>query len=201
MNPDSTLGLSDKALMIRFTERGDEGAFETLVRRWDARVLSFLTKASRDAEAAKDLRQEVFIRVYRYANTYKHEFAFSTWLFQIAGNALATWHAKESRGLRLLWSSGDEAREMRVVDPGPGPLELAALDELNGHIEDAMHDFTLVDRQLILLRLELEMSYPEIANVMNTPETTLKSRFYTLMKRLRNAISVAERSEERSTCK
>lgn len=186
------VGVTDKDLMNGFAQGRDERAFETLVRRWDKRVLSFLAKASGDPEAAEDLRQEVFIRVYRYAGSYKPDRSFPTWLFQIASNVLATWHAKEARGLRLLWSPEDSARPLRVVDPGPGPSELAALDELGRRIDDAMKEFTLVDRELLLFRLDLELSYPEIAGIVGAPESTVKSRFYSLVKRLRINITDAE---------
>ncbi len=185
---------SDLDLMNRLARRRDDAAFETLVRRWDARVLAFLTKASGDREAAKDLRQEVFIRLYRYGSTYNPEYSFPTWLFQIASNVLSTWHAKEARGL---WRIENEGGGIPLRDPRPGPRELAALDELNGRIEDAMKEFTLKERQLILLRLDLELSYPEIANIMGAPETTVKSRFYSAVKRLRSKIQETEEVDRR----
>ncbi len=188
---------SDLDLMNRLARRRDDAAFETLVRRWDARVLAFLTKASGDREAAKDLRQEVFIRLYRYGSTYNPEYSFATWLFQIASNVLSTWQAKEARGLRRLWNFEEEAGRIPLADPGPGPRELAALDELNGRIEDAMNQFTLKDRQLLLLRLDLELSYPEIAQIMGAPETTVKSRFYSTVKRLRAKIQETEEVDRR----
>ncbi len=190
-----TSAATDKALMKRLKRRRDDGAFETLVRRWDARVLAFLTKASGDREAAKDLRQEVFIRLYRHGATYNPEYSFATWLFQIASNVLSTWQAKEARGLRQLWKFGEEAGRTPLVDPGPGPRELAALDELNGRIEEATKQFTLKERQLLLLRLDLELSYPEIADIMGAPETTVKSRFYATVKRLRSEIQEQEIAE------
>ncbi len=188
---------TDKALMRRLKRPRDDKAFETLVRRWDARVLAFLTKASGDREAAKDLRQEVFIRLYRYGSTYNPKYSFPTWLFQIASNVLSTWHAKEARGLRGLWKLENEAGGIPLRDPRPGPRELAALDELNGRIEDALKEFTLKDRQLLLLRLDLELSYPEIAQIMGAPETTVKSRFYSAVKRLRAKIQETEEVDRR----
>ena len=188
---------TDKALMRRLKRRHDDGAFETLVRRWDARVLAFLTKASGDREAAKDLRQEVFIRLYRYGATYNPEYSFPTWLFQIASNVLSTWQAKEARGLQRLWKFEEEAARIPLADPGPGPRELAALDELNGRIEAAMKQFTLKERQLLLLRLDLELSYPEIATIMGAPETTVKSRFYSALKRLRSKIQETQEVDRR----
>ena len=75
--------------------------------------------------------------------------------------------------------------------------EIAALDELNGRIESAMKQFTLKERQLLLLRLDLELSYPEIAQIMGAPETTVKSRFYSTVKRLRAKIQETEEVDRR----
>ena len=180
--------------MKRLKRHRDDGAFETMVLRWDTRVLAFLTKASGDREAAKDLRQEVFIRLYRHGTTYNPEYSFPTWLFQIASNVLSTWYAKEARGL---WKLENDAGGIPLHDPRPGPRELAALDELNGRIEDALKVFTLKDRQLLLLRLDLELSYPEIAQIMGAPETTVKSRFYSAVKRLRLKIQDTEEVDRR----
>ncbi len=127
---------------------------------------------------------------------YNPEYSFPTWLFQIASNVLSTWQAKDARGLRQLWRFGEEAGRIPLVDPGPGPRELATLDELNGRIEVAMKQFTLKERQLLLLRLDLELSYPEIADIMGAPETTVKSRFYATVKRLRSEIQEAELADQ-----
>jgi len=60
-----------------------------------------------------------------------------------------------------------------------------------------MKEFTLKDRQLLLLRLDLELSYPEIAQIMGAPETTVKSRFYSAVKRLRAKIQETEEVDRR----
>ncbi|HIJ64847.1 MAG TPA: hypothetical protein HPP77_02765 [Candidatus Hydrogenedentes bacterium] len=87
--------------MSRVRRDQDGKAFGELVRRWDRRVLTFLTKATRDPDAAKDLRQEVFLRVFRYGESYNPAFAFSTWLYRIVANVLANWQAKQRRVLAV----------------------------------------------------------------------------------------------------
>src|SRR5690606_40458799 len=91
--------------MERFSRKGVTAAYAELVRRWDRRVLSFLYKACGDYESAKDLRQEVFVRVFRYGAGFRPEYAFTTWLFRIASNTMNTWKRKEinrSTGVRRL---------------------------------------------------------------------------------------------------
>ncbi|MFP6582620.1 MAG: sigma-70 family RNA polymerase sigma factor [Candidatus Hydrogenedentota bacterium] len=83
--------------MHRFVWHNDPKSFEQLVARWDKRVFAFLAKASGNPDEAKDLRQEVFIRVYKHAATFDSKQKFSTWLFSIVHNVLATWYTKKKR--------------------------------------------------------------------------------------------------------
>ena len=171
--------------MAQFTRREDAAAFEELVRRWDRRVLGFLAKASGDREAAKDMRQEVFLRVYRHGATYNPEFAFSTWLYRIAGNVLRTWQTRRGRLRAIEWP---ESPDTDMKDPSPGPMALAERSELRELMRAAARTLSLDDRELILLRLDAGMTYREIAAIQETPEPTVKSRFYAALARLRAAL-------------
>jgi RNA polymerase sigma-70 factor (ECF subfamily) len=88
---------SDKELLARVRRNGDDVAFAVLVRRYDLHVYRFLVRATRDPEAAKDIRQETFIRVYRYAATFDDRYAVSTWIFRIVVNRLHTWRHTQGR--------------------------------------------------------------------------------------------------------
>ena len=182
---------TDTELMLRFSRWGDESAFEHLVRRWEGPVFSYLAKAAGNWHAAGDLRQEVFIRVYRYGRTYNPDYKFTTWLFRIASNVLSTWRRKQRRGGMLDWfrRNGDEALD--VADAAAGPRDFAARDEARGKIDDAVAQLDAGDRELLLLRLDLELTYREIGEILDMPETTAKSRFYKLLERLRKSLERA----------
>lgn len=179
---------SDQDLMKRFCRRRDLKAFELLVHRWDRPVVSFLAKASGNREAAEDLRQEVFLRVYKYAGTYKPGYPFTTWLFRIASNVLATWRAKQARERRFEWPPEDSAAAADVADAAPGPRERAALGEISDEVDAAVARLSAPERELILFRLGMNLSYREIGAILDTPETTIKSRFYGLLGRLRKSL-------------
>lgn len=171
----------DKELLIRFGRNGDESAFETLVRRWEGPVLAHLAKSCGDLDAAHDLRQEVFLRVYRYGRSYDPRYAFTTWFYRLVRNVLLDWRHKKSRGPQLL---NPMARDDRP-DERPGPRLAAAGRERAAALETVLARLTPEERQLLLLRLDQDLSYRAIGDIVGAPETTVKSRVYALLARLR----------------
>ena len=77
----------DDAALIRRILAGDVGSFETLVGRYQTRLFRFICRYTRDAEDARDVTQDVFVKVYGALDSYDPRYRFSTWLFRIAGNA------------------------------------------------------------------------------------------------------------------
>ncbi len=177
---------SDAELTVAFGRRQDLAAYEELVSRWDNRVLAFLVKSTRDFEAAQDLRQEIFLRVYRYAATYKPEFAYTTWFFRIVRNVLSTWRTKESKRLRIVERDEDSSR---IVDLRPSPRERAEIEERSRAVRVAIDTLQADERELLLLRFDLGLSYREIGEIHGSPETTIKSRVYKLLGELRDSMS------------
>lgn len=177
---------TDQALMERLQATGDREAFDQLLERWDRRVLGFLAKACGDLEAAEDLRQEVFLRVYRHAKQYDPRFAFSTWLFRIASNAAGTWRSKESRPTRFLGRREEfEGGTIEPTDRKPDAREQLGLKESRDLVRQAITGLAPRQRELLLMRFDLDMTYREIGEVHGEPETTIKSRIYVLLANLR----------------
>jgi RNA polymerase sigma factor (sigma-70 family) len=87
--------LSDAEIMLR-AKAGDQSAFEYLVQKYRRPMLSFMYRMARNAAAAEDLAQEVFLRVYRSRESYEASAKFTTWLYRIATN-LAVNHARDTR--------------------------------------------------------------------------------------------------------
>ena len=141
----------DKQLMIRFGRRGDREAFEQLVRRWDRRVLSFLAKAGGDLEAAEDLRQEVFLRLYRHGRRYDPRYGFSTWLFRIAGNVLKSWQTRQTRRERLGGEGLAGGALTNAGAPVPDPRKNAEAAEARACVRTALGRLSMEQRELLLL--------------------------------------------------
>lgn len=178
--------------MSRFGRRRDRTAFEELVRRWDRRVLSFLAKSSGDLDAAEDLRQEVFLRVYRYGAGYDPQYAFAGWLFKIAANVLKTWQGKRARRRETSIHREDSSDAIDPVDQSPDPRQRAVGSQSAERVQVLMKGLQVEDRELLLYRFDLGLSYREIATIKGTPETTIKSRLYKLLATMRRDLKRAE---------
>ena len=99
---------SDEALMLQL-QTGNLRSFDTLVKRWEKRLLNYCYRMVNDIALAEDLRQEVFLRIYRSAKTYRPTAQFSTWMYRIATNLCLDTLAKRQRRKEntdrtLIWS-------------------------------------------------------------------------------------------------
>lgn len=176
----------DRALMEGFALHGSRTAYEALVRRWDDKLLAFLVKATGDSEAAKDLRQEVFLRVYRFGAGYDPRYAFTTWFFRIVRNVIIDWQKARARPAGNAGSGGCELESVR--DARPHPRTQAERTEIVDTVNRALATFSVEERELLLLRLQFELSYREIGEVCGVPESTAKGRIYALLGRVREAL-------------
>jgi RNA polymerase sigma-70 factor (ECF subfamily) len=166
------MGHPDADLMRRW-RRGDAAAFAAIVDRWQQPVARFLLRVVGRPDRVPDLCQEVFLRVLRAP--YRETGQFSTWLFQIAINV-----------------ARDAARRGRHA-PGPlpdverdGPTdETCERRELARAVACAVAELPPQQREVLALRHDEGMSFEEMARVLGTPASTLKSRFATALHRLR----------------
>lgn len=186
--------VSDRDLMDRFAGRGDESAFDALVRRWDRRILAYLAKSAGDLEAAEDMRQDVFIRVYRYGASYDPAYAFSTWVFRIARNVLNDWLTKNGRRRE---TAAAEGVVEELPDPGDGAREQLSREERREAVRGLIAELDAEERELLYLKFEMEMSYAEIGRVIDAPATTVKSRAYKLLGVLRRRLLASRAVETR----
>ena len=193
----------DAELMLRVRE-GDMVAFESLVERWKGPVMHFIYRLLPDADEAEDLAQGVFVQLWKTAGRYRRQAKFSTFLFTIARNLSLnevrrrTRHPADSLDAPRLASaedSGDEARP--IPDPGqPGADDLVQRMELVRKVDEALAD--LPDKQRIALALcrEGELSYEEIASVLETTVPATKSLIHrareTLKARLKPYLASGE---------
>ena len=173
----------DRELMCLVRDRADMRAFEDLVERWEGRLGTLLLRLTGNIQCACDLRQEVFFRVWRSAKTYNDAFAFSTWVTRIAVNLARSNAAKVSRGNG---NTGNHA----LVDWVDSAATLEAVEQAES-LRAALERLPVAEKELLLLRFQMELSYPEIAETIGIPETTAKSRMTVLLRKLRNTLSQA----------
>jgi RNA polymerase sigma-70 factor (ECF subfamily) len=172
------MGHPDAELMSRW-QRGDAAAFSDLVDRWQQPVARFLLRMVGRPDRVPDLCQEVFLRVLRAAPRYREAGRFSTWLFQIALNV-----ARDDgrRGKRV---PGPLPNSDEPDDSSPPLAELCERRELARAVTVAVAELTPPQREVLALRHDQGLSFEEMAQVLGSPASTLKSRFAAALHRLR----------------
>jgi RNA polymerase sigma-70 factor (ECF subfamily) len=172
--------LEDSDLVGAFTA-GDELAFETLVARYQARLLNFVCRTIGDRERGEDLVQEVFIRVYRHIHRFDRTKKFSTWIHTIASNLAKNELRNRARNPLVLFQTirqnwDDEDRPLEFEDRNTRPDDMYRRRHLRQLVEDAIVRLPEHHRQVFVLR-ELEgRPYEDIAQITGCNLGTVKSR-------------------------
>ena len=154
--------------VVRAARGGDVRAFEDLVRAYQAPVWRFLRHLLGDAELAEDVTQETFVRVHRRLDSFSGRSRFSTWLFQVARNAVIDALRAQSRRERL-----------QLLPPTN-----VASPELSQELDAALAALDRDLREAILVVEVLGLSYVDGAALLGVPSGTLKSRVHRARERL-----------------
>jgi RNA polymerase sigma-70 factor (ECF subfamily) len=171
------MGPQDAELIQRW-QQGDASAFEDLVRRWQQPVVRFLFRLVGQVEPARDLCQEVFLRVYHAGPRYRESGAFVGWLYQIAMNVARDAARRCGRGVVPLANH-------EVVDRAAPADAICQRQETARLVAQAIAELPEPQRLVLVLHHYERLSFEEIARLTRTPASTLKSRFATALARLR----------------
>ena len=182
---ESFSGLADCALVERALGGADAG-FEELVRRYQRPIVSYVYRMIGDYEAALDLTQDVFIKVYSSLARYRPEYKFSTWIYRIAHNA----------AIDHLRRAGPPTQELETEDGYLRPLASGSMSpeqeserkERRAEIEDVVRALPAAYRELIILRHAHDLSYDEIADVTGLPLGTVKNRIFRAREAMRSPL-------------
>lgn len=187
-------GVGD-ARLIELVRRGDQSAFEQLVKRYEGRLISVLLRFVRDRELARDLAQETFLRAYERLDQFDPARRFGPWLFRIGVNLSLDFLRRRKRRVRPVLFS--ETRLERSPDPAmPDPRMARDLEqEVRAVLEMVPEKYRTV---LILRDLE-NFSSSEIAAILNRKEATIRwrlaearHRFQELWQRRQQGLPVAD---------
>ena len=149
--------------------RGDGSSLTELVQRYQAPLVGYLTGIINDAERARDLAQETFLKIYRHAAVYRTTSRFTTWLFHIARNVARD--ELRSRRRRPQLCSAEE----QVIDATPAHESMSDTVERREVVQRALGQLAARDRVLIVLRDLQGCSYEEIAERTGLALGTVKS--------------------------
>jgi RNA polymerase sigma-70 factor (ECF subfamily) len=177
--------------LFREWQQGSAGALEALVQRHHAPLLAHLTRLTGSPHLAEDLAQETFLRLVRDGASYRYPRPFLPWFYTIARhlarNALQSAYARHvTHGSALPDSAGDE----------PDPADWLERWERREGLHAALAELSFEQREVLSLRFGQEMNVQEAAAVLGVPEGTVKSRTFTALRRLRDALKQREDSDE-----
>lgn len=186
--------LSDTDLIIQ-AQKDDQNAFEELVYRYDRNVLSIAMKYAINEDDAKDLYQEVFIRVYRGLKRFRFQSEFSTWLFRITTNVCLTYKSRNKEHLRVSINKSYEDDENEftakeeLVYEGSSPEEITTGTDLGEIVNTAVESLSPKQKMTFILKHYEGYKIREIAEMMNCKEGTVKKYLFDAIKNLRKKLS------------
>ena len=180
------------APLIERVKRGDSRAFEMLVVKYQRRIERLIGRMVRDVDLVQDIAQESFIRAYRAIPQFRGDSAFYTWLYRIAVNTAKKALMELKRDPLVteaaLASRDDDDETSRVeneLSDGETPESILASKQIAATVNSAIEALSTDLRQAITLREIEGLSYEEIAEIMNCPIGTVRSRIF----RAREAIA------------
>jgi len=184
--------LKDKEL-INKAKQGDHDAFEQLVYRYDRSVLSVAMRFVNDPDEAKDIYQEVFIRVFKGLKKFEFRSEFSTWIFRITTNVCLTHKSRSKEQMKFSFNSellneDDDFMSKEFIDDRISPEEKASMKNMGEFIDEAVEN--LSERQKITFILKHYEGYKirEIAEILNCKEGTVKKYLFDAIKNLKNRL-------------
>lgn len=183
--------LSDNELIIK-AQNGEALAFEELIYRYDKMVLRIALKYTGDSDDAKDIYQEVFIRVYKNIGSFQFKSEFSTWLFRIATNVCISFKRKHRKS--NLFSLDDE-NNSAYVSSLPGneslPDSITENKEFGNKVSEALKNLSPNQRMSFLLKHYEGYKIREIAEMMSCKEGTIKKYLFEAVKKLKAQLAGA----------
>jgi RNA polymerase sigma-70 factor (ECF subfamily) len=167
--------------LVRRVQAGDQSAFNVLVLKYQHRVLKLVSRFVNDPTEAEDVAQEAFLKAYRALPSFRGDSAFYTWLYRIAintaKNALVA-HKRRPVDFDLDLQDPEQFERQARLKEADTPEGVLLTDEIRNVVEKAMEQLPDDLRTAIVLR-ELEgLSYEEIAEAMDCPVGTVRSRIF-----------------------
>ena len=171
---------------VKRVQRGDTESFEILVRRHQNTTFNLIYRFLGDYDEATDTAQEVFLSAYKSIQQFRGDANFATWLYRIAFNHASTRRKSLSAKRQRQVALEDDAV---VVDSGANPETSAEQKEIQQYVQQALNSLDGDDAQIILLRDLQDVSYHDIAQTLDVPVGTVKSRLHRARQALRISLA------------
>jgi RNA polymerase sigma-70 factor (ECF subfamily) len=167
---------------------GDSSAFDLLVLRWDRKIQGAIYRLMGSEEEVRDLCQEAFLKAYRGLGGFKGEARFSSWLYQIALN-LCRDRMRRRRGRVIVSLDALEAdAQAQILRDEASTQDLVEARDLQQRVRAAVIALPDDQREVIVLKVYEGLTFQEIAEVLGLPVSTVKTRLYRGLDRMRERL-------------
>jgi RNA polymerase sigma-70 factor (ECF subfamily) len=185
---------SEQDALIEGLRAGTSEAYETLISRFEQPVYNLVCRLVNDPSESCDVVQEVFLKVFRNIGAFRGQSSLKTWVYRIAVNEAHNYrrwfgrHRRQEVGLEREEENSRGYQEI-LPDQGSSPFEVALSHEQHSLIEQALATMNPIFRSAVVLRDIEDLSYEEIAQVLQVSLGTVKSRILRGREALREALA------------
>ena len=167
-------------LLVRRAKKGDFRAFDLLVIKYQAKIISISQRLVKDINIAEDMAQETFIKAYKVLDSFREESAFYTWIYRIAVNTSKNYLISRGRFKENTESEmhTDFSNSILELEGQDSPEDLLLADNLKDLINAELNDLPEEIRTCLTLREYEGLSYAEISNILDCPVGTVRSRIF-----------------------
>jgi len=164
---------------VAASQRGDTTAFNRLVLKWEKQVYNLALRMLQDPDDAAETTQEIFLRAFRAIRSFRQDANFSTWLYRIAANQCLTRLKKRSH--QRAYSLDDQQLKLTIDQQAPrqeSHEQQFLREDAGARVREALVLLSAEQRLVLELKFFQEMTFEEIATVVQVPLSTVKSRLY-----------------------
>ena len=184
---------SEELDLVDGLRAGNERAYETLIQHYQQPVCNLIYRLLNDPADANDVVQEVFFKVFRNIAAFRGQSSLKTWVYRIAVNEAHNhrrWFSRHRRQeIGLERDEEERSYQDTLSDPGPSPFQIAVDGEADHILEAAMQGLNTTFRAAVVLRDVEDLSYEEIADILQINLGTVKSRIMRGREALRHALT------------
>jgi RNA polymerase sigma-70 factor (ECF subfamily) len=177
------MGRSDEEL-VEACQAGEASAFDILVARWEDRIRGAAFRFLGSEEEARDVAQEAFLKAFQAIGGFKREARFSSWLYQIATNLCRDRLRRRKTRATVSLEALEETGPV-MVETRPGAHERLLERDLARAVRRAIDGLTEEQREVVILKEYQELTFLEIAQALDVPVSTVKTRLYRGLGQLR----------------
>lgn len=183
----------EERLLLDRCRKGERNAFDELMRRYERRVYSFAYRLCGNHADASEIATDTFVRVYNSISRFRGDSSFITWLFRITTNIFLDerkrQRARPQQSLEEIIELEESSVRRQVEDTGPTPDQVALSAERTHMLQQAIESLPEYQRVMIVMYHQEDRSYEEIAEVLDLPVGTVKSRLNRARLALRDRLS------------